>query len=311
MRAAIIYNPKAGTARAERQVEWAADALRHRGWTVDVKPTRRPPHMHELAAASAAEGMDAVFAAGGDGTVGAVADALGGTQTIMGVLPIGTENIWAAGLGLALRLNTATAVRACIEAQLNGTVRAVDMGVSGDRRFLLWAGIGLDAYVISKIEPRPDIAKRLGSVYFYVAGLLRAIDVRGGPMTVRTENGSMSGVKLLAVVANVQRYAGNNSVLDPDARVDDGLLDVWTMEGDSYFDGLAHLIRYKLGKHVGHPSMKKLRGREVEIELARPMYLQCDGELAHAVTHASFRVRPGDLRVFVPRRDRLEIFERG
>jgi diacylglycerol kinase family enzyme len=130
-------------------------------------------------------------------------------------------------------------------------------------------------------------------------------------MTVRTENGSMSGVKLLAVVANVQRYAGNNSVLDPDARVDDGLLDVWTMEGDSYFDGLAHLIRYKLGKHIGHPSMKKLRGREVEIELARPMYLQCDGELAHAVTHASFRVRPGDLRVFVPGRDRLEIFERG
>ena len=93
MRAAIIYNPKAGTARAERQVEWAADALRHRGWTVDVKPTRRPPHMHELAAASAAEGMDAVFAAGGDGTVGAVADALGGTQTIMGVLPTGIKKV--------------------------------------------------------------------------------------------------------------------------------------------------------------------------------------------------------------------------
>lgn len=310
MRAAIVYNPKAGTSRAERQAQWAAGALRERGWTVEVKPTRHPDQMHELAADSAAEGVDAVFAAGGDGTVGAVAESLVGTPTIMGVLPIGTENIWAAEMGLALQVNNERAVKACIHAQLDGAARAVDMGVCGRRKFLLWAGVGLDAHVISKIEPRPDFGKRFGSLYYYVAGLLAAADFRGGPMTVRTENGSMSGVNMLAVVTNVQRYAGNNSVLDGDARVDDGLLDVWTMGGESYWDGLAHLVRYKLGKHVGHPAVKKLRGREITIELARPMQLQFDGELAGAVTRASFGAQPADLRVFAPRRGNLKAFKR-
>ena len=310
MKAAIVYNPRAGLARASLKVRWATLALRERGWEVVVKPTRHPDQMRELATTSAAEGVDAIFAAGGDGTVGAVADVICGSPTILGVLPIGTANIWAAELSLTGRMDSANQVRACVNAQLDGTVRAVDVGAGEGRKFLLWASVGLDAHVVGRIEPRPEIGKRLGVIFFYIAGLLAALDFRGGPMTIRTESGSLSGIYLLGLASNVRRYAGTESVLDPESRADDGLLEVWVMEGESYLDGLAHLIRYKFGKHRSHPKVKKIRGRTVDIALMRPMPLQFDGEMAGRVTRAHFEVCPKTVRVFVPNRSGIEILSK-
>ena len=307
MQAAVIFNPLAGTRRALQDVRWAVEALQARGWPAALMPTERPRQMGELAAAAVGEGARAIFAAGGDGTVGAVAEALAGTETVLGVLPIGTVNVWATELGLNRKLNSQQAVRACIDAQVDGAVRAVDMGRYGSRAFLLWAGIGLDAHVINKIEPRPEWGKRFGSNYFLLAGLAAAMDFRGGPMTVRTEQGTMSGKKILAVLSNVRLYAGSDSVLDRDARVDDGLLDVWTMSGESYMDALVQLNRYKRGKLADHPSAQKLIGREIEIELGQEMLLQFDGEVAGRVSRAHFSVWPGALRVFAPDKP-LQIF---
>ncbi|MEK9163820.1 MAG: diacylglycerol kinase family protein [Chloroflexota bacterium] len=309
MQAAIVFNPLAGTRRAMQDVGWAVEALQARGWPVALMPTERPGQMGELAAAAVADGARAIFAAGGDGTVGAVAEALAGTETVLGVLPIGTANVWAAELGLNRKLSSPQAVRACIDAQVDGAVRAVDMGRRGSRAFLLWAGIGLDGHVISKIEPRPEIAKRFGNTYFFWAGLIGATDFRGGAMTVRTEQGTMSGKNILAVVTNVRLYGGNgaDSVLEPEAKVDDGQLAVWTMGGESFFDALIQLNRYRHGGHLHHHDAQKLNGREIEIELERPMLVQFDGELAGAVNHARFTVWPGALRVFAPDR-LLQIF---
>ncbi len=309
MQAAIVFNPRAGTRRAMQDVRWAVEALQSRGWSAALMPTERPGQMGELAAAAVASGARAIFAAGGDGTAGAVAEALAGTETVLGVLPIGTVNVWAAELGLNRKLNSPQAVGACMDAQVDGAVRAVDMGRCGSRAFLMWAGIGLDAHVINKIEPRPEVGKRFGNSYFFWAGLIGATDFRGGAMTVRTEQGTMNGKKILAVVSNVRLYAGNgaDSVLDPEAKVDDGQLAVWTMGGESFFDALIQLNRYRHGGHLHHPDAQKLNGREIEIELERPMLLQFDGEVAGQVSRARFTVWPGALRVFAPRKP-LKIF---
>ena len=88
MQAAIVFNPRAGTRRAMLDVRWAVEALQARGWSTAIMPTERPGQMGELAAAAVASGARAIFAAGGDGTVGAVAEALAGTETVLGVLPI-------------------------------------------------------------------------------------------------------------------------------------------------------------------------------------------------------------------------------
>jgi YegS/Rv2252/BmrU family lipid kinase len=315
MRAAIVYNPNAGRLPAERQAQWAAQALRDCGWEASVRPTPAPGQMHALAAAVAAEGVDAIFAAGGDGTVGAVAEVLAGKRATLGVLPIGTANLWAMELGLAGRMNSAQAVRACVETQLNGIVRAIDIGMAADtggpdRKFLLWAGLGLDAHIISKVEPRPEAAKRLGALYYSIAAFAAALDVRGVPLTIRVGAETVSGRMLLAVIANIQLYAGLNSVATPDARADDGILEVMVVKGDSALSGLAHLIRFRMGRHLNHPNVKFLRGPEVEIESERPLPLQCDGEFVGQVTRLRARVCPSQLHVFAPRNADLKIFER-
>ena len=130
---------------------------------------------------------------------------------------------------------------------------------------------------------------------------MAAIDFHGGPMTIRTENGLIAGDKLLAVVANVRLYAGMESVLDPDSRADDGVFEVWAVEGQSFADSLIQLDRYQRGEHLTHPSAQKLRGRKVEIELGTPMPLQFDGEVVGETGRAEFNVWPGALKVLAPR----------
>lgn len=307
-KAAILYNPGAGNLAARRVVEWAAEALRADGLEVLLRPSRGPGQIGPLAAELAAAGVQALFAAGGDGTAGAAAEALAGSETVLGLLPIGTANLWAHELGLGGRLDSPGAVRAALRAQLDGQVRPVDLGAGHGRKFLLWAGVGLDAHIISRIEPRPEIGKRLGQLYYWATALWSGIDFRGGPMTVRTEQGEMSGVFGLAIAANIQRYAGTDSILDPDSRVDDGLLEVWTMEGESYRDSLSHLVRFKQGRHHDHPAIRRLRGREVTMEFGRPMPLQFDGELVDTLSAVRLNVLPGALRVLAPRRAGLAIF---
>lgn len=312
MRAVIVYNPTAGSLggrQTEQRVAWAVEALQACGWAATVRRTSGPGEMRRLAEAAAAEGAEAVFAAGGDGTVGAAASALAGSQVVLGVLPIGTANIWAVELGLNTPLRRPAHMRACIEAQVNGEIRRVDLGRSAGRTFLLWAGLGLDGHVIHRVEPRPEFLKRLGEFYFYAAGLIAALDFRGAAMTVRTENGAMSGHKLLAIVTNIRRYAGARSTLDANARADDGVLDVWTMDGRRYWDALAQLVRYKRGRHVGHSSVHKLAGRNIVIETTRPMMLQLDGEIVGPVSRAEFSVWPAALRVLAPHKP-LPVFGR-
>lgn len=300
-RVAIIFNPMAGLVRADRKVRWAAYVLREHGWEVSVRPTRRPGQMRELAVQAAHEGMDAIFAAGGDGTVGAAAEALGGSEALLGVLPLGTANIWAADLGVPLKLNSEMDVRACVEAQLNGTLHKVDMGRSGQRKFLLWAGVGLDAHVVGRVEPRPEIGKRFGVIFYYIAGLLAATGFRGGPMTIRTERETISGTKMMALICNVGRYAGTDSILDPNSKPDDGLFEVWTLEGESLFDGLSNLIRLKTGKHHNHPDIHRLLARQVDIEIGKRMPVQFDGEKWADISQASFEMLPGHLNIFRPK----------
>jgi YegS/Rv2252/BmrU family lipid kinase len=299
-RVSIIFNPKAGLAKAHQRVEWTAEVLREHGWDATVRPTQRPGQMSELTALAVAEGADAVFAAGGDGTVGAVAEVLGGSDVILGVLPLGTANIWAADLGVPLIFNSKKDVRACVDAQLNGRIRRVDMGRTHDRKFLLWSGVGLDAHVVGKVEPRPEIGKRFGVVFYFISGLIAATSFKGGPMTVRTESKTISGTKMMVLICNIGRYAGSDSILDRESRPDDGIFEIWTLEGKNMLDGLKHLILYKMGRHNTHPTIQRIRASRIEIETPNTMPIHFDGEKHGDITQTIIEMLPNHLNVFAP-----------
>ena len=98
--AVIIYNPAAGRYSVKPFIKSVVRELASAGWNVDLEQTHSGAHTIELAKQAAAEKKEAVFAVGGDGTIGNVVNGLIGSETALGVLPAGTSNVWGYELGL-------------------------------------------------------------------------------------------------------------------------------------------------------------------------------------------------------------------
>ena len=174
-KATLIYNPHAGPLDCADMVEGAARYWRERDWAVTIWPTEREGHATELARKAADMGQTLVFAAGGDGTQGEVANGLAQTDTIMATLPIGTGNSLAKELHMPRpsRRQPNKLIEAA-EALYKGNVHSADLGQIEDGRYwLLWCSVGIDSYLVNEIEPRSKRFKRLGAAGYVLKGRLQ------------------------------------------------------------------------------------------------------------------------------------------
>ncbi|MBK7449678.1 MAG: hypothetical protein IPJ47_09710 [Anaerolineales bacterium] len=205
----LLYNPAAGRFPVRRFVRGIIKPLTDAGWSIDIAETLSGTHAVQTAHQAARENYDAVFAIGGDGTVGRVASGLVHTETALGVIPAGTVNVWALEQGQKpfswihpgnLRENA--------KRLANVEPQYVDVGDCNDQPFLLWAGIGLDAQTISKIEPRPRIFKHMAVPHFFVTTVWEATFWQGLDLRVYAEDKLVEGRILVAVATNIRHYAG-------------------------------------------------------------------------------------------------------
>ncbi len=159
----IICNPTARRSRRQPAVDYLREQLRRRRLTAEVVQARDWAHARKLARQAAEAGAAQVIAAGGDGTVNAVANGLVGTGTALGVLPFGTGNILAYNLGVPTVPQALTALQM-------GRRKPMDLGrIAGDRYFVAVAGVGFDAVVARSVE---DFWKQsLGRLAYLTEGL--------------------------------------------------------------------------------------------------------------------------------------------
>src|SRR5215208_5232052 len=158
--AVIVYNPTAGRFSVKPFLKSAVNELESAGWKIDVEETRSGDHIIELAKQAAAEKRDAVFAVGGDGTIGNVVNGLIGSDTALGVLPAGTANVWSTELGLRpFTWMRPWMLRKNISMLANAPLYSIDVGTCNQYSFMMWAGIGLDALAIHSMEPRIRLEK--------------------------------------------------------------------------------------------------------------------------------------------------------
>src|SRR5579862_1748915 len=148
VRATLIYNPIAGHGGSLAELEAARDVLAARGWLVRLEATAGPGAATALAGDAVERGDDVVIVAGGDGTINEAIQALAGTTVALGVLPVGTVNVWAREIGLPAHPVAAAALLA------DGDSRTIDLGRAGERLFLLMAGAGFDGAVTGLVESR-------------------------------------------------------------------------------------------------------------------------------------------------------------
>jgi YegS/Rv2252/BmrU family lipid kinase len=202
-------------------------------------------------------------------------------------------------LGLPLYpLATPLRVHEAAAGLTEAVVRRIDVGKVNDRYFLCCAGIGLDAQVTTELEPRPRHTKHLGMIPYIIAGFLVARDFPGVRTRVQLDDSVVRGRTLLILASNIQQYAGQLHVV-PQARLDDGLLDVFVFKGLGFSYALRHLLTMLSRRCLQDPQIVHRQARYVKIQTDQPVPVQVDGDPID-ITPATLQVIPRALRVLVP-----------
>ncbi|HZL35379.1 MAG TPA: diacylglycerol kinase family protein [Tepidisphaeraceae bacterium] len=292
MRALVLCNFAAGMGLTA-QIEHIEQAFRASGLAAEVRAVRGD----ELAASArmaAQSGVDAVVAAGGDGTISAVAGALAGTSMPMGVLPLGTLNHFAKDLGLPLELERAVRVIAA------GRVRPVDVGEVNGRCFVNNSSIGLYPQIVTR---RNEQCQRLGRGKWLAMGLaIIAMFHRYPVVRVVLETGQRAFHRTTPFV-----FIGNNRYdisllsLGSRHRLDGGELSVYFANRPGRFGLLALMARALFGRLNQAKDFEVLSLKTMRIDTHKSsLRVACDGEVLRLQPPLNYRIRPGALNVYAP-----------
>ena len=285
----VIFNPAARGEKSRRLGRFLEAKANH---AIILAPTQRAGDAKLLAARAVTEGYRTVVAAGGDGTINEIINGIGTSGTALGVLPLGTANVFAHELGIPGRIEAAWAV---IE---NGRTRAIDLARAeangSTRQFVQLAGVGFDAQAVRTASW--GLKKRLGPLSYVWAGL-RTISSR--PVSVEFSGGSGPCGRGVAVLVGNGRFYGGPFALFPKARLDDGLLDVCVFEKCSYFDVLRYGQGILRGVHVELRGVQYFQTEHLICSAPKATPFEVDGEDAGDAP-VTFSVIPRALRVVVP-----------
>lgn len=250
-------------------------------------------------------GADLVVALGGDGTVRQVAHELAGSPIALGIVPLGTANLFARNVGLAPR-----PLAESVHVALHGARAMVDLGAASlttrrgvtEETFLVLAGIGHDALTVHRV---PDLLKRRVGWLAYLGPAAATMLRRPTRMSLRSDDGPRRRVDAWSVlVVNCGRLPGGLRITR-ESLVDDGVLEslVVTASTARHWAGIAAKGIFDLPGAV--PGLHEDRVTRLDVEPRHAQPVQLDGDVVHGVTALTVAVRPSALTLVVPaRRDR-------
>jgi YegS/Rv2252/BmrU family lipid kinase len=282
---AIIFNPAARGEKARILEE------KVRSLTVADRfvVCSGPGQAVELAGQLVQGGCSIIVAAGGDGTINEVVNGIAGLDVSLGVLPMGTMNVFAGELGL-----TPHQLEQSWDIIEQGFTRTIDVATVNDRYFVQLAGIGLDALALQETDL--NFRRSIGPISY----LFAAAQIIGRPAPrleiCFDEAETMGGCFVL--VGNGRFYGGLLPFF-PSARNDDGLLDVLVFKHQGYVDIIRYLQGVLAGNHAEFDDIEYRQVRALQVTSDRKVPVEIDGEVA-LHTPAQFRVASHRLRVIVP-----------
>ena len=293
MRVTVIINPISGrqgrpeTARrraALAQQVLSAAAIKH-----EVKITERPGHAYTLAREAVRRGDSLVFAWGGDGTMNEVGRAVAFSHTALGLIPAGSGN------GLARELHVPMQPEEAFTTALRASDRTIDVGEINGHFFFNAAGVGFDAHVTWLFNTRPH--GRRGMLSYVTIAARELFRYRPPEYTVTVDGETISSRALLIAVANSRQY-GNGALIAPDARLDDGQLDMVLVQERSPLATLWEARRLFNGTLARAEGVMMKRVTQATIGADEPFRFHVDGEpVAETSTTLDIRIHPGALRI--------------
>jgi len=296
VRICVIFNPAARGNKARRFRKF----LNELSQQCALKATTAPGDARRFAHAAVATGYDIIAAAGGDGTVNEVLNGIGDdpdgfAKTRLGVLPLGTVNVFARELKIPLKLESAWKVLKCArEMKIDlGRAEFFEDDQPQTRYFMQLGGAGLDARAIELVSWK--LKKSAGPVAYVVAGF-QALAEKQPRLTVSADGQKLEGE--LALFGNGKFYGGSFHIF-PGAHLSNGQLDVCVFSRVNVPTILSlapgFILRQKLSEH----RVRRLRAEKFEVTSNQPAAFELDGEwIGHLP--ATFSVERQKLRVVVP-----------
>jgi diacylglycerol kinase (ATP) len=294
MRVAVVANPTSGRGKGGKLIPKVHELLTSLGVEHDMLISKDASEPEQLAAKAAADGAAVVAALGGDGHVGNVANGVIGTDAALAVIPAGTGNDFARHIGLD-RKNPLLAARLLA----SPTTRRIDVvrvrHSEGERYFINVAGTGFDSQVNEHANKVTFLKGTPKYIYSTFATLAK---FKPGLFKIVIDGAERSVSGMLVAVGNGVSYGGGMKVT-PDARSDDGVLDLCVLGAVGKGTFVRTFPKVFSGKHVTHPSVQMLQGKEIEISADRPFEVYGDGERFGPLP-ATFTVVPSALSIVVP-----------
>lgn len=268
----VIINPASGRGRGGKILPQVRSAFDGIGVT-DFRVTSGRATELGLALNAIDKGCSTIVAVGGDGTWSNIANAIlqSGEDVILAPIAAGTGNDFAKGLGVDVRdvAEIARLVRA-------ESFRRVDAGKAGSKFFINSLGFGFDPAVLAQTERIPILR---GSSVYIAAALSQLFKYRGSGVRIRSGMNEVRQLKPLLIEFANGRHLGGAFLIAPDARIDDGLLDVVAISDASPLGRLRLFIAATRGKHVSLPNVHIEKSTVVTLEFDEPPQCQRDGEL--------------------------------
>jgi diacylglycerol kinase (ATP) len=291
-RCRVLRNPAAGAKKGIAANAITADELlallnRH-GLDAEIIETADEDETRRETRRAVRERLDVVVAAGGDGTIGAVAEELLDTPSALGVLPLGTVMNIPRMLGVSRDLDEAA------ETLASGPVRCIDVGQANERAFFEAASVGMNAAMFREANrfERGDWLSIARTIWV-------ALRYRPARMRLELDEDRVEQTRALMVVIANGPYTGAGMTVAPDAQIDDGRFDVRVFRGFSKPELLRHLASIAFGRRRYVPHVSTFRSSTVRVTSVHPLPTRADSHDL-GTTPLEVCLRPGVLRVVSP-----------
>lgn len=283
----IIINPISGTGlqkKAETAIHKLLDT--HFLFDSEIVYSQQKGQMTLLAKEAADMAYDAVIVVGGDGSINEAAQGLIGTQTAMGIIPIGSGN------GLARHLKIPMSLEPAVERINQFQTKRIDTAEMNNHKFVSLAGIGFDAHIASQFS----LAKKRGLWNYIKISVREYFRFANKEYQMHLDNKAFKTDAFMIVFANANQF-GNNVVISPEARIDDGFLDVCVVKKPKAYQILGLLIKVLLKKAHKSKLVNIQRAKQITIELKSSTFLNLDGESISESESIHIGVNPLSLSV--------------
>jgi YegS/Rv2252/BmrU family lipid kinase len=286
-RALLIVNAKSRS--GQNALDAITTALRRHGIEPTHHETEKREDISPTIVAHAHE-ADMVVVAGGDGTMNAAAKGVMRSGLPLGIVPTGTAN------DLARTIDVPPDIEQAVEIIAAGATRRIDLGEVNDELFFNVASIGLSVELAKELTR--DLKRRFGVLGYLIASFRVLARARAFHAEIVFEDRRVRCRTLQVAIGNGRFYGGGN-LIEADAAIDDGRLDLYSLEVGRVWRVVLMARALRQGRHGEWDEIRSLSGESFEIRTRRPRHVNADGEIVTS-TPARFGVVKGAIEVFAP-----------